>query len=137
MKIAKEFHWEMGHRLSFYKGKCKNLHGHSYKLLVELTGSEDSNGLLMDYYDLAKLISPIIEKIDHCFMVSSKDTILIDALKKLDSKTVIVYFESTAENICKYILNEIKQSTLPSNIKSIKARVYETEDAYAENELEL
>jgi 6-pyruvoyltetrahydropterin/6-carboxytetrahydropterin synthase len=137
MKIAKEFRWEMGHRLSFHKGKCRNLHGHSYKLWIELDGKEDSNGLLMDYYDLAKLVSPVLEKIDHCFMVSSKDTNLIEALKKLDSKTVIVDFESTAENICKYILNEIKLSNLPTNVKSVKAKVYETDDAYAEDEIEV
>ena len=136
MKIAKEFRWEMGHRLSFHKGKCKNLHGHSYKLWIELKGKEDSNGLLMDYYDMAKL-SPILEKIDHCFMVSRKDKVLIEALKKLKSKTVIVDFESTAENICKYILNEIKQTKLPDNIESITARVYETDDSYAEEEIEL
>lgn len=137
MKIAKEFRWEMGHRLSFHKGKCKNLHGHSYKLWIELNGEEDSNGLLMDYYDLSKLVSPVLEKIDHCFMVFSKDTNLIDALMKLNSKTVIVDFESTAENICKYILNELKQIKIPSNIKSLKARVFETDDDYAEDEIEL
>jgi 6-pyruvoyltetrahydropterin/6-carboxytetrahydropterin synthase len=137
VKIAKEFQWEMGHRLSFHKGKCRNLHGHSYKLWIELNGKEDANGLLMDYYDLANLIYPIIEKIDHSFMVSSKDISLIDALNKLDSKMVIVEFESTAENICKYIIEEIKKSTLTANIKSIKARIYETDDDYAEDEVKL
>jgi 6-pyruvoyltetrahydropterin/6-carboxytetrahydropterin synthase len=137
MKIAKEFRWEMGHRLSFHKGKCKNLHGHSYKLWIELNGIEDSNGLLMDYYDLAKLVLPVLENIDHCFMVSIKDTNLIEALKKLDSKSVIVDFEPTAENICKYILNEIKHAKLPENIKSVTARVYETDDDFAEDEVEV
>jgi 6-pyruvoyltetrahydropterin/6-carboxytetrahydropterin synthase len=137
MKIAKEFRWEMGHRLSFHKGKCRNLHGHSYKLWIELNGTEDSNGLLMDYYDLAKLVLPVLEKIDHCFMVSVKDTNLIEALKKLDSKAVIVDFEPTAENICKYILNEITKTGLQTNIRSVRARVYETDDAFAEDEIKL
>lgn len=137
MKIAKEFRWEMGHRLFFHNGKCKNIHGHTYRLWIELTGNQDSNGLVLDYYDLSKIISPIIEKIDHSVMVYSKDTGLIDAMKKLDSKMVIVDFESTAENICKYILNEIKQSNLPSNILSVKARIFETDDDYAEDEIVL
>ncbi|MCX6152141.1 MAG: 6-carboxytetrahydropterin synthase [Ignavibacteriales bacterium] len=134
MKIAKEFRWEMGHRLSFHKGKCKNLHGHTYKLLLELSGDEDKNGMVIDYYDLEKMISPIIEKIDHSCMVSNKDVELKDALVKLNSKMVIVDFESTAENISKYILKEIAAIKLPQNVKSIKARIYETEFDYAEAE---
>ena len=38
MKIAKEFRWEMGHRLPEHFGLCKNIHGHSYKMVVEFEG---------------------------------------------------------------------------------------------------
>jgi len=41
MKIAKEFKWEMGHRLPEHFGQCKNIHGHSYKMLVEFEGEID------------------------------------------------------------------------------------------------
>jgi 6-pyruvoyltetrahydropterin/6-carboxytetrahydropterin synthase len=134
VKIAKEFKWEMGHRLTFHKGKCKNLHGHTYRLWVEIGGKQDSNGLVMDYYDLSKQVSPIIEKIDHSVMVYYKDLDLIEALTKLGSKIVIVEFESTAENICKYLINELKKTDLPSNINSLKVRIYETDNDFAEDE---
>jgi len=137
MKIAKEFKWEMGHRLTFHQGKCKNLHGHSYRCMIELSGKPDENGMLLDYYDLKKIIDPIIEKLDHSFMVYEKDFELIDVLDKLNSNKVVVDFESTAENICTYLLNEIKKTTLPSNIEGIKVRVLETENTYAEEECEL
>ena len=52
MRISKEFRWEMGHRLQLHKGLCKNLHGHSYKMEVELTGDVLENGMVLDYYDL-------------------------------------------------------------------------------------
>ena len=134
MKIAKEFHWEMGHRLPFHKGKCKNLHGHSYKCMVEFSGDPDKNGMVLDYYDLKKIIGPIIEQLDHSFMVSSDDTEVIEALEKLNSQKVIVDFDTTAENICLYLLNKIKTTNLPSNINSVKVRVLETENTYAEEE---
>jgi len=134
MKIAKEFKWEMGHRLTFHQGKCKNLHGHSYRCMIELSGKPDKNGMLLDYYDLKKIIDPIIEKLDHSFMVYEKDYELIDVLDKLNSNKVVVDFESTAENICTYLLNEIKKTSLPSNIEGIKVRVLETENTYAEEE---
>ena len=132
MKIAKEFNWEMGHRLKFHNGKCKNLHGHSYKCIVELTGEPDANGMVMDYYDLNKLVNPIIDELDHSFMVFKNDVEVIDALDKLNSRKVVVEFETTAENICGYLIDRIKLKSLPSNIKSVKVRVLETENSYAE-----
>ena len=134
MKIAKEFHWEMGHRLPFHLGKCKNLHGHSYKCMVELSGDPDSNGMVVDYFDVKKVIGPIIEKLDHSFMVSKDDKEVIEALQKLNSQMVVVDFESTAETICLYLLDKIKSSNLPKNIHSVKVRVFETENSYAEEE---
>lgn len=137
MKIAKTFDWEMGHRLPFHKGKCKNLHGHSYKLRLEIEGEPDEQGMLIDFYDVKKIVNPIIENLDHAFMVYKEDKELIDALEKLNSKTVVVGFQSTAENICNYFIDEIKKVPLPKNIKKITAWIYETEDSYAEENYEL
>lgn len=135
MKIAKEFTWEMGHRLPFHLGKCKNLHGHSYKCMIELSGESDSNGIVLDYYDVKKIVEPVFEELDHSFMVWKNDTELIEALNKLNSRMVIVDFQSTAENICLYLLDKIKSSNLPPNIKALKIRVLETENTYAEEEI--
>ena len=132
MKIAKEFRWEMGHRLPEHFGLCKNIHGHSYKMIVEFEGELDKNQMVIDYYDVEKIINPVIEKLDHSFMVNIDDKIVIEFLEKMNSKKVVVGFNSTAENICNYLLSEIKKSSLPSNISSVKVRVYETQFDYAE-----
>jgi len=136
MKIAKEFTWEMGHRLTFHKGKCKKLHGHSYKCVIEINGTPDSNGMVLDYYDLSKIVNPIIDELDHSIMVYNEDKDLISALEKLNSKKVVVNYETTAENICYYLIDKIK-SSLPENIISLKVRVLETENSYAEEEIRL
>lgn len=132
MKIAKEFRWEMGHRLPEHFGLCKNIHGHSYKMIVEFDGELDKNQMVIDYYDIEKIINPVIEKLDHAFMVNIDDKIVIEFLEKMNSKKVVVGFNSTAENICNYLLSEIKKCSLPSNISSVKVRVYETQFDYAE-----
>ncbi len=137
MKIAKEFRWEMGHRLPEHFGQCKNIHGHSYKMLVEFDGELDYQGMVIDYYDVEKIIHPIIEKLDHAFMVNKDDKIVLEFLEKMNSKKVIVDFQSTAENICIYLLNEIKKASLPGNVNEIKVRVYETFHDYAEENLVL
>lgn len=137
MKIAKEFSWEMGHRLPFHNGKCKNLHGHTYRCMIEVTGEPDKNGMVLDYYEMKNIIEPVIEEMDHSFMVNKSDKELIEVLDKLNSRKVVVDFDSTAENICIYLLNKIKEIKLPSNISAVKVRVLETENTYAEEELVL
>ena len=132
MKIAKEFHWEMGHRLPEHFGLCKNIHGHSYKMIVEFEGELDEQGMVIDFYDVEKIINPIIEKLDHAFMVKDNDEITLEFLEKLDSKKVVVDFFATVENICNYISDKIIKNNLPKNINFINVRVYETAEDYAE-----
>ena len=132
MKIAKEFHWEMGHRLPEHFGLCKNIHGHSYKMIVEFEGELDEQGMVIDFYDVEKIINPIIEKLDHAFMVKDDDEITLEFLEKLYSKKVVVNFFATVENICKYISEKIIKCNLPDNIVNVRVRVYETSEDYAE-----
>jgi len=135
MKIAKEFRWEMGHRLPEHFGQCKNIHGHSYKMLVEFDGELNKDEMIIDYYDVEKIINPIIEKLDHSFMVNKNDKVVLEFLEKMNSKKVVVNFQSTAENICLYLLNEIKKANFPSNVNEVRVRVYETSYDYAEETL--
>jgi 6-pyruvoyltetrahydropterin/6-carboxytetrahydropterin synthase len=135
MKIAKEFRWEMGHRLPEHFGKCKNIHGHSYKMIVELSGEVNAEGMVLDFYDLKKIVNPIVEKLDHSFLVYSRDEEIIALLEKMDSKKVIVGFQTTVENITRYFLGEISKNKFPTNISSLKVKVFETENVYAEEEI--
>ena len=137
MKVAKEFHWEMGHRLPEHFGLCKNIHGHSYKMIVVIEGNLNEQGMVIDFYDVEKKINPIVEKLDHSFMVKDDDMLTLEFLEKMNSKKVVVDFESTVENICKYISGEIKSSKLPNNVSSLAVRVYETPDAYADVKVNL
>lgn len=137
MKIAKEFHWEMGHRLPEHFGLCKNIHGHSYRLIIEFEGELDEQGMVIDFYDVEKILAPIIDELDHAFMVKDDDNLTLEFLEKLNSKKVVVGFFTTVENICKYISDKIIKSNLPKNIKLITVRVYETAEDYAEEKVNL
>jgi 6-pyruvoyltetrahydropterin/6-carboxytetrahydropterin synthase len=136
MKVAKEFKWEMGHRLPEHFGLCKNIHGHSYRMIVEFEGELDEQGMVIDFYDVEKIINPIVEILDHAFMVNKNDKDMISFLEKMKSKKVVVDFESTVENIAKYLLEEIGKSKLPTTVSKINVRVFETADDYAEDEKE-
>ncbi|HND76050.1 MAG TPA: 6-carboxytetrahydropterin synthase, partial [bacterium] len=67
VKIAKEFHWEMAHRLPYHTGGCQNIHGHSYILWVEIEGQPQENGMLLDYAEIKRIVKPMIDTLDHGF----------------------------------------------------------------------
>ncbi len=135
MKVAKEFKWEMGHRLPEHFGNCKNIHGHSYKMIVEFEGELNKDEMIIDFYDIDRIVKPLIEKLDHAFMVNENDKEVIEFLQKIKSKMLVVDFNSTVENICKFILSEIKKFELPKNISSVSVRIYETNEDYAEERI--
>jgi 6-pyruvoyltetrahydropterin/6-carboxytetrahydropterin synthase len=135
MKVAKEFKWEMGHHLPEHFGNCKNIHGHSYKMIAEFEGRLNENDMIIDFYDVDRIIKPLIEKLDHAFMVNKNDLEVIEFLDKIKSKKLVVDFNSTVENICKFVLDEIKKADLSNNISSVSVRVYETNEDYAEEKI--
>ena len=72
IRITKQFEFETGHALYGYDGKCRNVHGHSYKLSVTVIGTpiEDNNnvkyGMVIDFTDLKKIVKEqIVDAFDH------------------------------------------------------------------------
>ncbi len=137
MKVSKEFHWEMAHRLPFHSGRCKNLHGHSYKAFIQFEGQLDHNGMLIDFYDIFKIVNPILDELDHSIICDMNDKELIEIAKKINERVVIIDSPTTAENISIYITKRILNSNIPDNISAITVRVYETLDAFAEHSVQI
>lgn len=64
--LTKEFTFDSAHQLEWHKGKCKNLHGHTYKLQITIQGGLNKDGIVIDFGDLKKIVKDkIIEKLDH------------------------------------------------------------------------
>jgi 6-pyruvoyltetrahydropterin/6-carboxytetrahydropterin synthase len=132
-RIAKEFHWEMGHRLPFHAGGCQNIHGHSYRMRVELEGTLDDNGMVLDYFDLKEIVDPIVARIDHSFLCDDRDEIMGAFLSANGLKHVVVPFRTTAENITAWMLEQIAESLAShANLTRLTVRLQETERVYAE-----
>jgi 6-pyruvoyltetrahydropterin/6-carboxytetrahydropterin synthase len=118
--------------LPFHSGRCKNLHGHSYKALVQFEGELNQNGMLIDFYDIFNVVNPIIDEMDHSIICDRNDQELIEIAKKINERIVIIDKPTTAENISIYIAERILNSKIPENLKSLSVLVYETSDAFAE-----
>lgn len=70
-RLEKEFRFEASHQLPYHEGKCRRLHGHSWKGRIVCEGAElqtsgSSRGMLLDYSDMKEAITPLLEKyLDH------------------------------------------------------------------------
>ena len=136
MKIAKRFRWEGAHRLPWHEGRCKNLHGHSYTMFVELEGTPDERGMLMDFKDLKTCMSELVDAWDHATVVDEKDKSLLEVMTSRNWKHYVIPYDTTAENLCVYAadyLIETAGDALHSRrIDVVTVRISETETCYAE-----
>jgi 6-pyruvoyltetrahydropterin/6-carboxytetrahydropterin synthase len=138
MKVAKRFRWEAAHRLPWHEGQCKYVHGHSYRMMVEVEGETDERGMLIDFKHLKRTLKPLIEKWDHATLIADYDEELRDAIESLGSKYYVLPFDSTAENMCTYVANYLGTKAYDTlrdhRVETIRVKVYETETCYAEIE---
>ncbi len=138
MKIAKRFRWEGAHRLPWHEGLCRNLHGHSYRMVVELEGEPDARGMVMDFQDLKKVLTPLIDAWDHAVLIAASDTELIRLMEQTDWKRVVLPFDTTAENLCLYVADYLCEqggAVLQAHrVHRVRVRLAETGTCYAEAE---
>ncbi len=140
IRITKEFTFETGHALYGHDGKCKNIHGHSYKLSVTVLGNPvlDFNdpkfGMIMDFSDLKKIVKEeIVDRFDHAtiFNKNTPHIELANNLKSLGHNVVLVDYQPTSEMLVTDFADKIK-NRLPKNIKLFSLKLRETASCYAE-----
>ncbi|HRH02037.1 MAG TPA: 6-carboxytetrahydropterin synthase QueD [Bacteroidia bacterium] len=141
MIVAKEFKWEAAHRLPRHNGKCKHLHGHSYKMVVEFEGEPDETGMVMDFNVLKSLVQPIVDQLDHTTIIAKSDVELRETFLAKSWKYFEMEKESTAENLCALILDFITKNNLQllrtNSIRAICIKISETASAYASLRVEM
>lgn len=141
MKVAKRFRWEAAHRLPWHEGQCRHLHGHSYRMVVELEGELDGNDMLLDFKHVKRILKPLVEKWDHAVLVSEDDAELREAMEGIGSKTYVLPCDSTAENLCAYVADYLlehgREDLIEHQIDRVTVRLEETETCYAEVEKEV
>ncbi|WP_395047553.1 6-pyruvoyl trahydropterin synthase family protein [Flavobacterium sp.] len=140
IRITKQFSFETGHALYGYDGKCKNVHGHSYKLSVTVIGTPISDrnnvkfGMVIDFSDLKKIVKEdIVDVFDHA-TVFNETTPHIELAKELKSRgheVILVDYQPTSENMVIDFAKKIKRR-LPESIKLHSLRLQETETSFAE-----
>ncbi len=121
--VSKEFTFDAAHHLHCYEGKCKNLHGHTYKVIFGISGFVDSIGLMIDFGDIKEIWKNEIEvHLDHRYI-----------------NETLPPMNTTAENMVVWIYEKMSESLVHNQTMSVDqgarvefVRLFETPTSYAE-----
>ena len=117
--------FDSAHFLAGYDGKCKNIHGHRWRVVLEVSKENlDDGGMVIDFTDLKHELKNFADTLDHAFIIE-KGSFRYETHKALledDFKIVEVDFRPTAENFAKYIFDEFKNKGY--DVRAVE--VYET-----------
>lgn len=124
-----------GHRVVGHEGKCRNLHGHNYRIhfTCEAEGL-DSVGRVVDFSVInTTLCQWLEEQWDHRMLLWEQDPLVCgygryggQSLLDFDSTIIIVPFNPTAENIAKHLVMFVGPMLLPAGVKLVRVEVEET-----------
>lgn len=140
IRITKQFNFETGHALYGYDGKCRNVHGHSYKLSVTVIGNPITDtghvklGMVIDFSDLKKIVKEeIVDIFDHA-TVFNKNTPHVELAKELMERghnVILADYQPTSENMVIDFAAKIK-ARLPVGIQLHSLKLQETDTSFAE-----
>lgn len=125
LSISKEFSFSASHVLEGLPDnhKCTRLHGHSYRVRIELAGEVDQVGFIMDYGELVWVRDLIANRLDHRHLNDVLDV------------------NPTAENIASWLAHEtavwLNGRPERERIRSLSVAVSETLSTWATSWLEL
>jgi len=140
IRITKQFTFETGHALFGYDGKCRNVHGHSYKLSVTVIGTPITDptnvkfGMVIDFTDLKRIVKEeIVDVFDHAtvFNGNTPHAELAQELRDRGHHVILADYQPTSENMVIDFASKIK-SRLPGNIALFSLKLQETDSSFAE-----
>ena len=140
LSLIRQLSFCAGHRLYGHEGRCAFLHGHNYRVDIEVEAegggtAVDDVGRVVDFSLIKKrMLGWLDEHWDHSFLICQDDHNAINALKMVTpSRMFILPYNPTAENMAKYLLEEACPVILAgSGAQATRVRIWETDESYAE-----
>ena len=117
-ELTIEAHFCSAHNLRDYEGACERLHGHNWHVEVSVEAAKlDHRGISVDFKVLKKETSKIVDdRLDHRYLND------IEPFDKLNT---------TAENLAKYLFDELSGALNDGNLRVSRIKVWETEKCAA------
>lgn len=114
--LKTENSFDAAHFLAGYQGKCRNIHGHRWRVIVEICGDSieqqgQRRGMLKDFSDLKRDVKEVTDYFDHALIYEqgSLKEKTVSALQEEEFHLIPVEFRPTAENFAKYFFDKLKE----------------------------
>jgi len=136
IRITKEFNFEAAHALDGYNGKCKDIHGHSYKLKITFIGTPKQDkklsecGMVEDFGTIKNIVKQKVYNLFDHRLILRKDSRFIK-IREINDRIRLVDYQPTCENMLAEIV-DILQNNKPENAKLVSVFLRETPNSYAE-----
>ena len=140
IRLTKEFNFEAAHSLEGYDGACREIHGHSYRLVVTIKGEPSADGydpkqgMVMDFGLLKQIVGEqIVSRLDHAFIMRrSEQSEQVQAmLEGIYHNIVLVDYQPTCENMLADFAERLLEA-LPDEVELYSLRLHETATSFAE-----
>ena len=133
--ITKELFIETGHRLMNHESKCKNAHGHQYKICITCHAEKlDEVGRIVDFSVIKREVGGWLDDHwDHGMLLQRGDN-LATFLKAEGNKVYVMEDPPTAENLATLVLRVARGLLRPFGVHVVKVRVWETPSCFADAE---
>lgn len=135
IRLTKLFTFEAAHALDGYDGKCRHIHGHSYRLEVTVKGEplEDDNdpkcGMTLDFGELKRIVNAeIVERFDHSLVVQrtdGSDDEWLAPLKARFGNIIETPYRPTCENMLTDFARRLRRA-MPAGVQLCSLKMYET-----------
>ena len=127
--LKKTFELPIGHRLSKHQGRCSNIHGHNFKIIVTISSEKlNMNDMVMDFSDLKKIVNFVLDDLDHGLMINKCDH---KFASELSNRILEFDCDPTAEVLGKFIFEKIQSNLMLHDVILKEVAVYENEDSVA------
>lgn len=133
-RCARYLDFDAAHRLVNHASKCRNLHGHRYRVRVLCEGPLDDIGVVIDFGEIKGRIGTWLDAHwDHGAILNREDAALIAWCRDENSKVYVLDCNPTAENLAAHLLG-IARKLLGDvqGLRVVSVRIHETPNCYAE-----
>lgn len=114
MNITSEF--SAAHSVRGYEGRCARVHGHNYKITLEIRANNLNHlGFVIDYYDVKTVLQKVIDQLDHY---------------NINDIPPFAEINPTAENIAAWFYKNLSEQLNNERIVVVAVNLYETEDFF-------
>lgn len=112
--------FDSAHFLTDYYGKCENLHGHRWRMVVYLRAERlqaegTMRDMVIDFGVFKRDVRALAKELDHTFLVEegSLSATTIQALEAEGFSLTLLPFRTTAENLARYVCERLRDQGLP------------------------